>query len=145
MTICYGRAIELARRIGGPAGPIAASVVAALIAASASAAMSSSVSISGPHRVAAGAKVKLRLTGHAGTGVRGLRVWLDNRACAPTARAEGARPDLRIPTKFRVKGSFDDVLTVTHSATGTHIACAYLIHRGTQTTAAQASWRYVTH
>jgi hypothetical protein len=123
--------------------------VAVLLAASASAATSSSVSISGPHKVVAGTEVKLRFTGYAGTGVNHLRVWLDDRKCAPSASAESGRPELQPPaappTQFRVRRHFKDQLTVTHSSTGTHIVCAYLIYRATQNTAARASWRYVTH
>ncbi len=144
-AICYLRAIQLARRIRGPAGPIATLVTAALAVAGASAAAPSSVSISGPRSVVAGGKVKLRFTGHAATGVRSLRVWLDNRKCAATASTEGARPELNAPTKFRVSGHFRAVLTVDRSTAGTHVVCAYLTSQGTQSTAARASWRYVTH
>lgn len=144
-AICYGRAIQLERRIRGPAGPIAALVLAALAAASATAATSSSVSISGPRRVEAGDRVKLHFSGHAGAAVHSLRVWLDDRTCAATASAEGDRPELRPPTKFRVSGKFRAVLRIGQSSTGTHIVCAYLVHHGTQNTAARASWRYVTH
>jgi hypothetical protein len=147
--------IESASRIGGPAGPIAVLVAVALLAGSASAATSpvagrastaksNSVSISGPRRVAAGAKVKLRFTGYAAGDVHGLRIWLDNRKCATTAKAEGARPELRTPSNFAVSGPFKARLTVMRSSMGTHVVCAYLLHRGTQNTAARASWRYVT-
>jgi len=143
-AICYLRPIQLARRIRGPAGPIATLVTAALAAAGASAAASSSVSISGPRTVDTGGKVKLHFTGYAATGVHGLRVWLDNRKCADTANAEGARPELKAPTKFRVGGNFKAVLTVDRSTAGTHVVCAYLTSQSTQNTAARASWRYVT-
>lgn len=144
-VICYGRAIELARRIGGLAGPVAALVTVALGAGSASAATSSSVSVSGPHTVKTGQEVKLRFTGHAATGVRELSVWLDDRTCATTASSEGARPQVRPPTNFAVRGRFRAILTVAKSSSGTHVVCAYLVHRKTHHTAARASWRYVTH
>lgn len=137
--------IEPTRRIRGPAGPIAALVAVLVTAATASAAPSSSVSVSGPHRAQAGDKVRLRFTGYAATGVRTLRVWLDDRKCATTANAEAARPELRTPTKFAVHGKFKAVLTIGQSSAGRHVVCAYLIDRGTQNTAARASWRYVTH
>jgi hypothetical protein len=144
-AICYGRAIQLERCIRGPAGPTGALVLAALAAASASAAASNSVSISGPRSVQAGDRVKLHFSGYADAAVHGLRVWLDDRSCAATASAEGARPELRPPTNFAVRGNFRAVLTIGKSSTGTHIVCAYLVYQGTQNTAARASWRYVTH
>lgn len=136
---------QLAHRIGGPAGLLTALAVTVVAAASASAAPSNSVSISGPHSVQAGAKVKLRFTGYAASDAPSLRVWLDNRKCATTAKAEGARPELRSPTSFSVTGNFKAVLTIGKSSPGTHLACAYLVDQGAQNTAARASWRYVTH
>jgi Tfp pilus assembly protein PilF len=123
---------------------VAALAVAAVLAASASAAPANSITISGPRTATAGQRVKLRFTGYAATNVRRLRVWLDDRKCATTAKAEGARPDLRAPTTFQVKGDFDDSLKVDRSSTGTHLVCAYLLYQGTVATAARASWRYVT-
>jgi hypothetical protein len=108
------------------------------------AAARNSVSITGPHRVQAGHTVRLRFTGHAASGVRQLRVWLDDRTCATTAQAEGTRSGLRPPTNFAVRGNFRARLTVTSSSRGTHVVCAYLVYRRTQNTAARASWRYVT-
>ncbi len=137
--------IQFAHRIGGPAGLFAALFVTVVAAASASAAPSNSISISGPQSVQAGAKVKLRFTGFAASDVPSLRVWLDNRRCATTAKAEGSRPELRSPTSFSVTGNFRAVLTIGRSSPGTHVACAYLTSQGTQSTAARASWRYVTH
>lgn len=136
--------IQFARRIGGLAGPIAA-LVAVVLAAAASAATSSSVSASGPHTARAGDTVRLRFIGYAADGVHTLRVWLDNRSCAATARDEAARSELRPPTHFAVSGKFKAILTIGQSSAGTHVACAYLIVRATQGTAARASWRYVTH
>lgn len=137
--------IQFARRIGGVAGPIAALVAVVLAAASASAATSSSVSASGPRTAKVGDQVRLRFTGYAASGVRHLRVWLDNRSCAATAKDEGARPELRPSTNFAVTGKFKAVLTIGQSSAGTHVACAYLVDRATKTTAARTSWRYVTH
>jgi hypothetical protein len=136
---------QFARRIGGLAGPIAALVAVALTPASASATPSNSVSISGPRSVQIGAKVRLRFTGYAASGVPSLRVWLDNRRCATTARTEGGRAEVRAPTNFAVSGKFKAVLTIAQSSAGTHVVCAYLVARGTQSTAARASWRYDTH
>jgi hypothetical protein len=136
--------IELARRIGGLAGPIATLVVACLAAAGASAAAANSLSASGPRHVQAGQTVKLHFTGYATTDVHRLWVWLDNKRCAATAKAEGSRTYLRTPTKFDVSGPFKAVLKVDHSAAGTHVACGYLVFQGTQATAARASWRYLT-
>lgn len=136
---------QFARRIGGLAGPIAALAAVVLTAAGASATPSSSVSISGPRSVQVGARVRLRFTGYAASGVPSLRVWLDNRRCATTARSEHGRPEVRAPTNFAVNGKFKAVLTIAQSSAGTHVVCAYLIARGTQNTAARASWRYATH
>lgn len=137
--------IELKRRIGGLAGPIAALAAVLVTAAGAWATTSSSVSVTGPRTARAGDKVRLRFTGYAAKGVRTLRVWLDDRKCATTANSEAARPELRTPTRFSVHGKFKAVLTIGQSSAGTHVVCAYLVERGTQNTAARASWRYVTH
>jgi hypothetical protein len=103
-----------------------------------------SVAVSGPRQVDAGHRVRLHFTGHAAANVPKLRVWLDHRRCADTARAEGERADLKAPTDFKVRGNFRARLTVEHSSKGTHVVCAYLVHRATQDTAARGSWRYVT-
>ncbi len=99
---------------------------------------------SGPLHVTTGHRLKLRFHGHAGSGVRRLVVWLDDRTCASTAHAERGRKDLRRPSVLHVHGHFRAVLTILHSSKGTHVACAYLTHRYTGLTAARTSWRYVT-
>lgn len=141
--------INFARRIGGLAGPVAALVAVALASTSASAATANSVSISGPRSATAGQRIRLRFTGYAAPDVRRLKVWLDNRKCAMAAKAESARPELQPPapppSQFKVSGQYRAVLRVDRSSTGTHIVCAYLLYAGTQTTAARATWRYVTH
>jgi hypothetical protein len=115
-----------------------------LAAATSWGAAQSSVTVSGPRTAQVGQRVRLHFRGYAASGVHRLRVWLDDRACASTARAEGARIGLRSPTDFSVDGHFRDRLTVEHSAKGTHVVCAYLVHRTSQETAARGSWRYVT-
>lgn len=124
-----------------------AAVVTASLALAATAAWSateSSVTVTGPRTAQAGQKVRLHFRGYAARGVPRLRVWLDDRTCASTAHAEGARTDLRRPTDFAVDGQFRDRLTVLHTSKGTHVACAYLVHRTSQATVARGSWRYVT-
>jgi len=107
------------------------------------AAAKSSVSIRGPKQAQAGARVQLRFTGYAASGVPRLRVWLDDRSCATTAQTEAGRAGLR-HRSFAVSGRFRDLLTVEHSAAGTHVVCAYLVYGSSGGTAARASWRYVT-
>jgi hypothetical protein len=120
--------------------------VAALAAAGASAATFNSVSISGPRTATAGQQVKLHFTGYATPNARRLRVWLDDHRCAISAKAEGARPEVEPPSKYKLpSGDFKAELTVKHSTVGTHVVCAYLIYPSSQNTAARASWRYVTH
>jgi hypothetical protein len=136
--------IQFARRIRGPAGPLAALVAVAMTAASAAATSSNSITISGPKHVQAGQRVKLRFTGYGTREVTRLLIWLDDRRCAASAKAEGARANLQSPTKFPVSGSFNDVLNIKRSTTGTHMVCSYLVRKGTEATAYRATWRYVT-
>jgi hypothetical protein len=148
-AICYGRTIACKCRKEGLGGLTAALLAAALITAclnagTAWAASRSHVKITGPRTAHTGQTVKLNFTGHAASGVRTLRVWLDNRQCATTAESEGKRSGLQSPTDFRVRGTFHARLTVKRSSKGTHVVCAYLVHRTSQSTAARASWRYVT-
>jgi hypothetical protein len=103
------------------------------------------VAIHGPRKARAGRPVRLQAHGYAGRGARTLVVWLDDKRCAPTDRAEELRgPRLPPPGQFRVNGSFVVHLTVKRSVPGTHYACAYLTRHRTGRTVARASWRYVT-
>jgi hypothetical protein len=122
---------------------IAVALAMLILSGGAWAARRTSLSIRGPRRVRAGQRVQLRFTGYAGSGVSRLRVWLDDRSCATTAQAESAREGLE-HRGFHVVRTFRDRLTVEHSSKGTHVVCAYLVHRASQRTAARASWRYVT-
>lgn len=96
----------------------------------------------GPRTARAGQRIQLHFTGYAGAGVSRLRVWLDDRTCAITARAESARTGLS-HSGFAVRHRFRDRLTVERTSKGTHVVCAYLV-RSSRGTAARASWRYVT-
>lgn len=141
--------INLSRRIGGFARPLAAWLAAGLACASlaagaAWASASSSVKVTGPRTVQTDQRVKLHFTGYAAAGVHQLKVWLDDRACAASAQAEGARSGPLAPSHFRVHGQFRARLTVEHSSRGTHVVCAYLVSSATHRTAARGSWRYVT-
>ena len=108
-------------------------------------ALSTHVAIHGPRSVSAGKPVPLRVTGYAGRGSRTLVVWLDDKHCAGTDRAEDRRArHLPPPGQYRVSGSFVVNVTVKRSVPGTHFACAYLTQRQTGRTVARASWRYVT-
>jgi hypothetical protein len=113
------------------------------VSASADAAAKSTVTASGPSTAQTGQSVTLQFKGYADNGVTRLRVWLDDRTCATTAASEGARSGLQAPTPFDVHHRFRARLTIQHSSKGTHVACAYLVYKGTNT-AARASWRYVT-
>jgi hypothetical protein len=124
---------------------LAATVTAACLnAGTAWAAARSTVKITGPRTAHVGQTVRLNFSGHAAPGVRTLRVWLDSHQCATTAQSEGMRSGLQSPTDFSVRRRFRARLTVMHSSKGTHFVCAYLVHRTSQSTAARASWRYVT-
>jgi hypothetical protein len=95
--------------------------------------------------VNAGQPVPLKVNGYAGRGARTLTVWLDDKRCAQTDRAEELRgPRLPPPAQYRVSGSFVINLTVKRSVPGPHYACAYLTRHRTGRTVARASWRYVT-
>lgn len=102
------------------------------------------VAVSGPSRVAPQHAVHLDITGYATAGVTTLTVWLDDRQCAPVARAESARKNLPQPARFGVSAGFDVHLTIKRSVPGTHFACAYLTRPSNDRTVARGSWRYVT-
>ncbi len=99
--------------------------------------------MTGPRKAHAGQRVRLHFTGYAAPGVPRLRVWLDDRSCATSARVEASRAGLE-HRAFAVKARFRSVLTVERSYKGTHVVCAYLVRRSSRGTAARASWRYVT-
>lgn len=109
-----------------------------------SSAPQNTVAVSGPSRVAPKHAVHLDISGYATAGVTTLAVWLDDRQCAPTGRAESARKHLPQPARFAVAAGFDVHLTIKRSVPGTHYACAYLIRPSNARTVARASWRYTT-
>lgn len=150
-AICYGRRIVCQCRIGGIAVIVAALIAAVLAVvcltpSAARATTRSSVSVTGPATAKSGQQVKLHFRGYATSGVNQLRIWLDDRPCASTARAEASRAAASKlhHAAFTVRGHFRARLTVQRSSKGTHMVCAYLLHRGTEVTVARASWRYVT-
>jgi hypothetical protein len=118
--------------------------ILALRGAASLAASDSSFQVLGPSHVTPGHQVALHFGGHAATGVRRLVVWFDNQPCADRAAAENGRRYLLEPSVLHVQGNFKALLTIEHSARGTHVVCAYLEHHRTRVTEARASWRYVT-
>lgn len=143
-VLCYLRPIDSARRIGAsPALPVTL-VVVALTAAVASAAPRTAVIVKGPRHAHTGGGVRLHFSGHAPRGVRRLFVLLDNRRCAAHERDEVRRPELRGPVRLPVHGSFKAVLTIRHSAKGTHYVCAYLVRSRRHRTVGMGTWRYLT-
>jgi hypothetical protein len=126
------------------AAATAATLATALIPAAALGA-GDSLSISGKHKVHAGAKTTITVSGRASKRL-GLAIYLDKRACARKVAKEQARSSSNSLVIKSVSGPFRDTVTFEHSSAGSHYICAYLYHaaRGGFATNRHAGFHYAT-